>query len=146
MDDSGIAPLPPAPRIAPQVPVNMSGGKTKESGSFAVETPKVVEKPVEQAEEIPTQVELEKKPELSGYMEKVEREAELMKPVQDDYTQQVLIKSANPQNVTVTLPMTEDEMMSGLHGQVWESFRWLAEWCVRQIKLLHGKVKYKGEE
>lgn len=101
------------------------------------------EKQVEVMEEIPTQVELEKKPELKGYMEKVEEAAELKTPITDDYTGQVLLKPAQPQNVTVTLPLTEEQVVKGLHEHVWDSIRWLAEWCVRQIKMLHGRVKYR---
>lgn len=132
----------------------ISGGTTKESQPRMIsEAPPTIlepaastERPVEQMEEIPTQVELEKKPELQGYVEKVEHDTELQTPVQDDYAQQVLLKSANPQNVVVTLPLTEEQVVMGLHEQVWSSLRWLAEWCVRQIKLLHGRVKYRGEE
>lgn len=94
--------------------------------------------------EVPTSPETEK-PELAGYVENVEKQVELPHPVVDDYTGQVLLSSANPKSAVVTLPMTEQQVTEGLHHQVWESARWLAEWCVRQIKLLHGKVKYRGQ-
>lgn len=100
-----------------------------------------IEKPVEVLEEIPTEPELEKKPELAGYMEKVEKAAEVATPVVDDYTQQVLIQSANPQKPKVTIPLSEEQIKEGLHHKVWESIRWLAEWCYRQLKLLHGAFK-----
>jgi len=60
------------------------------------------EKVVEMVEEIPTTPELEKKPELKGYIEKVEKEAELPKAIVDDYTQQVLLKPAANQNPKIT--------------------------------------------
>jgi len=101
-----------------------------------------VGKPVTEVAEIPTSPEIDKK--IEGYMEKIEKEAELTKPVIDDYTNQILLGSANPQNVSVTLPLTEAEVQLGLHEKIWNSFRWLAEWCVRQIKLMHGRVKYKA--
>lgn len=38
---------------------------------------------------------------------------------------------------TVTLPLTEEQMTKALKESVQESVRWLAEWCVRQIKKMH---------
>ncbi len=102
------------------------------------------DKPTEMASEVPTAPEVEKKPELAGYMEKAGQE-DLAGPIVDDYTGQVLLKPSLPQDVTVTLPLTEDQVEKGLHHQIWDSIRWLAEWCVRQIKMLHGKVKYKDK-
>lgn len=85
--------------------------------------------------EIPTTPEVA--PEMGGYIEKVEKEAELAGPVMDDYTQQVLL---NPVQKTtkVTLPLTDDEIKEGLHHKVWEAIRWLATWCMRQVQKLQG--------
>ena len=96
-------------------------------------------------ETIPTMPEIEKKPEVAGYIEKGEKDMEVAAPVMDDYTQQVLMSPAAPQNPTVTLPLTDDQVQLGLHQQVWASIRWLAEWCVRQIKMLGGRVRYKNK-
>lgn len=89
-------------------------------------------------------VEVEKKPELAGYVEEVEKAVELPTTVMDDYTGQVLLNPAKKEAKIVELPLTEDQVVQGLHMQVYDSLRWMAEWCVRQIKLLHGRVKYKG--
>lgn len=83
------------------------------------------------------------KPELKGYVEKVETEVEVGTGVTDDYTQTVLMGMTNQPPPVVTLPLTEEQVEKALHLQVWESIRWLATWCVRQIKMLHGRVKYK---
>jgi len=99
------------------------------------------EGPVESVVEVPSEPEVSK--EVEGYVEKVEKAAELKTPITDDYTGQVLMKPAQPQDTTVTLPLTEEQVRDGLHHKVLDSFRWLAEWCVRQIKMLHGKVRYK---
>lgn len=107
---------------------------------------KVGERKVDMVEEVPTSPEIEKKPELAGYVEKVEKATEAITPITDDYTGQVLLKSTTPQNVTVTLPLTEDEVAVGLHQQVFDSLRWLAEWCVRQVHVLHGRVRYKSND
>ena len=83
---------------------------------------------VEVVEEIPVNVEEEKLKEGEGYIEKVEREAELAKPV--------LVGAAAPQKPKVTLPLTDDQIKKGLHHKVWEAIRWLAEWCLRQLKMV----------
>lgn len=134
------------------------GGKFKEqleaiAGSFTRPSTGVEHEPVPRSEkgpdaviEIPSSPEIEKKPELAGYIEKVEREAETMKPITDDYTQQVLLKTAQSNQAKVKLPLTEEEIQRGLHHKVWESMRWLAEWCVRQVKMLGGRAEYKSEQ
>jgi len=38
---------------------------------------------------------------------------------------------------TVTLPITDDKIAEGLAKSIKESFRWLAEWCVRRLKQVH---------
>lgn len=138
-------PVPPAPPPTPP----QTGGRPKEmEPSFAPSaTLKASEgKPVDAITEIPSQVEVEKKPELQGFMEPVQKEEIAVKPVVDDYTQEILLKQINPGVGTVTLPLTEEEVQADLHKDIFESVRWLAEWCVRQIKLLHGKVVYRSEK
>ena len=93
---------------------------------------------VEVAEEIPENPELE--PEVEGYIEKIEKDPELMKKMADDYVKTVGMQSANPQNPKVQIPLTDDQIKDGLHHKVWEAVRWLAEWCVRQMKILHRKL------
>lgn len=109
------------------------------SGGGVEKEPVYREKPVESVVEIPTSPELEKKPELEGYLEKVEKEAELGQPVVDDYTQQVLMSSPGSLTKGIKLPLSEEEVNRGLHRKVWEGIRWLAEWCARQAKMLQGK-------
>jgi hypothetical protein len=98
-------------------------------------------KPVEAVMEIPTEPEVEKK--LEGYIEKVEKAGEIQQVVVDDYTQQVLMNPVAGQGKKITLPLTEEQVQLGLHQQVWAGIRWLAEWCVRQIKMLAGRAEYK---
>ncbi len=103
-----------------------------------------IKKVSEEVVEVPTSPETEKKPELSGYVENVEKAAELPTTLVDDYTGQVLMANPNLVKKVMVLPLTEDQVTFGLHEQVFSSLRWLAEWCVRQIKLLNGQVKYKS--
>ncbi|MFA6512535.1 MAG: hypothetical protein WCV86_05460, partial [Patescibacteria group bacterium] len=128
MDDKTAKPAAPANAKQDDFQQAYSqGGKFKEQleaiagaygrshgGGVEAEPVARVEKPVEAIQEVPTSPELEKKPELSGYIEKVEREAETMKPIVDDYTQQVLLKSSDPMNTKVKLPMTEEQVQLGL--------------------------------
>ena len=100
---------------------------------------KAMEGNPEMVTEILTTPELEKKPELSGYIEKVEKAAELTHPVMDDYTNQVLLGSANPQKVNIKLPLDDVHIEEGLHHKAWEAIRWLAEWCLRQLKIIKSK-------
>ena len=36
-----------------------------------------------------------------------------------------------------TLPITDDQIAQGLGKSIKESFRWLAEWCIRRLKQVH---------
>ena len=58
----------------------------------------------------------------------------------DDYIQQMHLQTSGGQAKPATLPLNQEQIEQGLHHKVWEGIRWMAEWCVRQIKLLHGKV------
>lgn len=41
----------------------------------------------------------------------------------------------------VSLPLSDDQIASGLHQSIMSSWRWLSEWCVRQLKQVHIAVK-----
>lgn len=43
--------------------------------------------------------------------------------------------------LTVTLPLTDDQIAQGLHQSIVSSWRWLAEWCERQLKQAHVLLK-----
>jgi len=90
------------------------------------------------AEEVHTNPEL-KEPELKGYIEKVETDVENV--VIDPSTGQAIMQPANPQNPKITLPLTDDQIQVGLGHKVYEAIRWLAEWCIRQLKKIHKTAK-----
>ncbi len=50
------------------------------------------------------------------------------------------------QTTTVALPLTDDQIATGVKASITTSLRWLAEWCVRRIKQLHGKLKRTGAQ
>lgn len=85
------------------------------------------------------------KPEVKDYITKVETATEisLPQPVTDD-TGQVIVDDVTPKKVKITLPLTEEEMHRGLHYKIVDSIRWLAEWCLRLVKIAHGKFIYRG--
>lgn len=85
-------------------------------------------------------------PEVPPEVEQVEAvagaEISLPQPVTDD-TGAVIVDTPAPQQVTVTLPLTEEEMNQALHLKIVYSLRWLAEWCKRLLKIMRGKFIYK---
>ena len=44
----------------------------------------------------------------------------------------------------IKLPLTDDQIIVGLHAQIISSLRWLAEWCLRQLKKAHIHLKSMG--
>ncbi len=43
--------------------------------------------------------------------------------------------------VAITLPITDDQIAQGLEKSIRDSFRWLAEWCLRRLKQVHVGLK-----
>lgn len=41
----------------------------------------------------------------------------------------------------VSLPLTDEKITTGLGASIWASLRWLAEWCFKQLKKSHIKLK-----
>ncbi len=120
--------------------ISHHGKRVEEEPAYAEAS---MSKGTEEVMEVPGSPEMEKKPDLAGYIERVEKAAESQQVVIDDYTQQVLLKPVGGQKTKITLPLTSDQVQAGLHMQIWEGIRWLAEWCVRQVKILKDRVSYK---
>ena len=77
------------------------------------------------------------------YIEAVkEGEINLPQPVTDE-TGQVVMDNAAPQQVVVKLPLTGAQMDQALHLKIIYSFRWLAEWAKRVLKIVGGKFTYR---
>ena len=96
--------------------------------------------------------------EVDNYLESVEKKQELDKdvtsvlspvvdpqsvvqPVVDEQGQTIM--SVVPTEPEIDLPLSEPQVREGLHHKVWDSFRWLSEWCVMIIKKYPGRVFYK---
>ena len=44
---------------------------------------------------------------------------------------------STPSAPTVALPLSDDQIATGLHQSITSSWRWLAEWCMRRLKQVH---------
>lgn len=120
----------------PQIVVGSSAGKER------VEV--VGKQEVTPMTEYTRKVDLE--PEVESWLEKLEKEdSDLPKPVVDDKGKTVLdtTVSKKKDKFKVVLPLTREEVEKGMHRNVMDSVRWLAEWCIKTIKMFHGKVAYK---
>lgn len=70
---------------------------------------------------------------LEGYLEKVEREPQ-SEPITDEAGGQVVLTPSASQQVTITLPLSQEEVNMGLHHKIVEAIYWLSAWCVRIAK------------
>lgn len=83
--------------------------------------------------------------EVQPYIEKIEKEIYLAKPVTDDYGQ-TLVTAPSAQPTQVILPISQSQLFYGLKQKVSESIRWLAEWCLRLIKIFGSRAVLRKEE
>jgi hypothetical protein len=98
--------------------------------------------------------------ELSGYVERVERQTETQQPSnpqpqQDeektenrvgDMGKIVSAQFAVQAKPNINLPYTEKEVVGGLHQKVWKSIRWASEYALMMIKKYPGRVFYLPPE
>ncbi len=47
----------------------------------------------------------------------------------------------NSSGTVIALPLTDDQIIQGLQQNVTNSWRWLAQWCLRKLKQLHLILK-----
>ena len=71
-------------------------------------------------------------------------EITLPKPVKDEYGQ-ILVESAMPAKPKIILPLSKNQTQQAIHVKVVESIRWLAEWCLRLIKMFPRRTVYKTQ-
>ena len=46
-----------------------------------------------------------------------------------------------PQTAPVVVPLADDQIVKSTGASVWASLTWLAQWCLRQLKKAHVKLK-----
>jgi len=110
--------------------------------------------------ERPLTIEVATQPnEQVGYVEKVEKQAETQRPT-NAQPQQPQTKKADVNDMgkivsaqfaietkpNITLPMSQREVVEGLHQKAWRGVKWAAEWCVMMIKKYPGRVFYLPPE
>lgn len=94
-----------------------------------------------------------------GYVEKIEKQTEIQKTTSttqqdvpeikeqlEDMGKIVSKQFAVQTKPSIVLPMGKQELTEGLHRGVFDSVRWLAEWCVMMIKKYPGRVFYLPPE
>lgn len=95
-----------------------------------------------------------------GYVEKVEKQVETQqsanaqpqqtKSQTDDQMKDmgkvVSAQFAIETKPNITLPMSQQEVVEGLHQKWWKSVKWAAEWCVMMIKKYPERVFYLPPE
>lgn len=97
--------------------------------------------------------------EVEGYIEQLEKKTEIgggdsnqNKPqidptaiqsnVSNDMGKAVMQAASAIGKKKIVLPLNQEEVKQGLHRQMLEGARWLAEWCVFMIKKYPGRVFY----
>jgi hypothetical protein len=91
---------------------------------------------------IDAEPEIEIKEELTPFLEKVEKEQYLQKPITDDYGQPIISAPA-PQQPKIILPISQNQYNFGLTQKVTDSVRWLAEWCQRLFKIFGNRIVFR---
>jgi len=84
--------------------------------------------------EVPKQVEAK---------ESVGADLQLTKPVFNNQTGQAMLSAADPQQVQVTLPLTNKQLHQALKQRVNFAARWLGEQVMRLIKIKSRKFVYQ---
>ncbi len=139
VSDSPNSSTPPSPQSS--VPGAREGGKEHEpiSPSANVEAIGLPEEAItDEVKEIGVEV----------YPETIEVPPALQKlGVSASGPSQPVVHQGASGTKTVALPISDDQVVKGLHANIASSLRWLAEWCVRQLKkghvalkVIHGKV------
>lgn len=127
---------PPVPTAAPIGLPQKESAPVSESNR-SMETTPIVE--VHETEAIPEEVE--------GWLQKLNQAGDinLKNPITHDGD--VLLANTEAQVVKekLVLPLSETGVQLGLKSKVSDSARWLAEWCVRLVKMIKDGVKYAPE-
>lgn len=80
--------------------------------------------------------------EVEGYIARVEKEAELVKPITDNFGQ-ALISPPSSQQPKIVLPVTQNQYLFGMTQKITQSIRWLVVWCQRLIKIFGPRAVFR---
>lgn len=138
------------PNLAADQAVTASQQPTTKKQDYQVQQPSGLKEqkealgpPLAEGVKIVEKKEFEPSEEVAEWMEKVEgKEIELPQPVKDEYGQ-ILVRAARITKPKIVMPISKKKMKKGLHYKVADSIRWLAEWCLRLIKMFPERIVYK---
>ena len=88
------------------------------------------------------EIHLSDRPENITWTSKSDDEMVLSQPIIGEDGAVILDNPTSPQ-ITITLPLTDDQINQALHLKILHSLRWLAEWAKRLLKITGGKFIYK---
>lgn len=54
---------------------------------------------------------------------------------------QPVIHQGGAKATVVTVPLSDPQIVTGLHASILSSLRWLAEWCILQLKRAHIQLR-----
>ena len=86
------------------------------------------------------EIELPKEVDKSG-IKVIPQKVNVPRVLQDHGLQPSGFNSFLGMGTTITLPLTDDQIATGLHNNPSSSIRWLAEWCIKKLKQLHISIK-----
>lgn len=119
-------------------PVNISPGQV------AVQTPQAPTGSLfkEGAPRVAEQKEFTPPAEVKEWVQEIKtaEEITLPQPVKDEFGE-ILLEAASPIKPKIVLPLTKPKIKQGLHKKIAESIRWLAEWCLRLIKMFPDRIQ-----
>lgn len=121
------------------LPTAPTTDKEREKVQVKEEIPEKV--PVVRVDEEPR---IEEKLAKEGYIEKVEKEVELKKPVTDD-TGQILVTAPSAEEPKIVLPITEETYLNPKNWRqpVTQAIRWLVTWVKRIVKMYPGRTIFQ---
>lgn len=92
------------------------------------------------AQEMMTDIELEPDVEQAG-VTKMSETIEIPPDLKKMGVQTMGSTAVFASNASLKLPLTDDQIVTGLHSQVLMSLRWLSEWCIKRLKIAHVHLK-----
>ena len=132
--------MPPTPpQVSPVSHPNKEAGPIiPEKPLVAPETTRLVE--IQETEPLPEEVE--------GWLQKLGQEGDIKLDQPITHDGHILLANTEAQVIKekVVLPLSQTGVQQGLTQKVTDSARWLAEWCVRLVKIMKDKVKYAPEQ
>ena len=113
-------------------PIQPAADKTTPGPIFKEAEPRLIEKK-----------DFQPPPEVKEWVKEVKtaEEVTLPKPIKDEYGE-ILVRAASPIKPKIVLPLTKPKAQQGLHKKIVQSIRWLAEWCLRLIKMFPKRAVY----